>query len=248
MAMIDEALQAFLNRLTRLSSLAAEEQAAILALADDGLVEPSSGDLVRPGQTVDHAILVAEGVLARYDLMRTGARQITAFHIPGDVSDLQSVVAPVTGWGVAALGPVRTVRLPHRALRRLATRYPAIALAFWRDTTLDASILAKGMANIGRKTSHGRLAHLFCEFGLRMERAGRGSRNVYPLPVTQEQLGDAVGLTGVHVNRTLRALRDEGLVSFSQQRVAISDWDRLAAAADFDSLYLLPDEPRVLLD
>ena len=236
------ALAAFLRRVLLHSSLTDEERRSVLALS--GEVNPvlPRRDLVHPGQRVHHSILVAEGFLGRYDLMRDGARQITAVHIPGDMCDLHSVVAPRTGWGITALSPSVVLQIPHGELRRLAVRYPNLALAFWRDTTVDGSILAKAVANLGRQDARARIAHLLCEMAIRMLRAGLGDGLSYALPLSQEQIGDIVGLTSVHVNRTLQALRAEGLFSLKGQMVEILDWDRLARVAGFTPTYLLPVE------
>jgi CRP-like cAMP-binding protein len=111
-------------------------------------------------------------------------------------------------------------------------------MAMWYDTLVDGSIFREWIANIGRRDAHTRMAHLLCEFALRLKVAGLGERDSYELPMTQEQLADATGLTPVHVNRTLRALDQEGLISRDKRAVRISDWKRLVAAGDFDSGYL----------
>jgi CRP-like cAMP-binding protein len=147
---------------------------------------------------------------------------------------------PTSGWGLEALAGSTLVFVPHAALREAAGD-PTIALAFWRDTVTDGSVLAKWAANLGRKQAMPRLAHLFCEMGLRMERVGLGTRSEYDLPVTQAQLADAVGLTSVHLNRTLKALRAKG-VTFSGKRVRIADWSGLTQLAEFDPVYLLLPE------
>ena len=99
-------------------------------------------------------------------------------------------------------------------------------------------MLAKWTANLGRKSAQGRMAHLLCEMGLRIEQGGQGNRLHYTLEATQTHLADALGLTSVHVNRTLRALKDAGLISCNGRVVHIHDWPRLAAVGEFDADYL----------
>ena len=237
------ALAAFVRRLDRHSSLADEEREALLSLPGRMVRTPRRRDLVVPGKTVTHSILAVEGLLGRFDLMRNGGRQITAIHLPGDLSDLHSVAAPVTGWGVTTLTAATTFRIAHEDLRRLAVRFPAIAMAFWRDTTLDASILAKWIASIGRRNALARLAHFICEMALRSEWAGRGDRRAFRLELTQEQIGDALGLTAVHVNRTFGLLRAQGLAVPRGRSLDVLDWDRLVEVAEFDPVFLLGPEP-----
>lgn len=236
----EAAIEAYLERLQRHSVLTAEERRAILSIQGTVRRVPARRDLVAPGQQVGHAILVAEGLLCRFDLMRDGARQITALHLEGDLCDLHSLVAPKTGWGINALTPAVVVEVPHDTLRRLFVDHPNLAMAFWRDATLDASILAKWIGNIGRKRARAGLAHLLCELGTRMSATGRSSRASYALPLTQEQIADCIGLTPVHVNRVMRALREDGIVTVADGQVTIHDWESLEAAADFSATYLLP--------
>ena len=234
-----DALLRFLQRLLRRSQLSPHEQQAVLDLSSQTSHAGAYRDIVSPGQRVDHSCLIVDGLAARFDQMRDGRRQLTALHLPGDMCDLHSVVAPIPGWGIQALTATTVAHIPHSALRALVTSHPAIALAFWRDTTLDASILAKWTANLGRKDSLGRLAHLLCEVALRSEQAGLGTTGAFPLPATQAQLADALGITPVHVNRMFQRLRKDALVRCEGRMVHIGDWSRLATIADFDPGYLL---------
>lgn len=233
------ALPRFVSRLLRRSTLSREEQGAILGLSCFAQECRANYDLVSPGQTVDHSCLVARGLAARYDQMADGRRQITAFHIEGDMCDLHSLACPTAGWGIIAMARTTVLKVPHAELRHLVADYPAIALAFWRDSIADASILAKWVGNLGRRGAQARVAHLFCEMGLRMEVAGLGSREHFWLDVTQGNLADALGLTSVHINRTLQALRAKGLVRTQGRTIYIDDWARLADLAEFDPTYLL---------
>jgi CRP-like cAMP-binding protein len=235
-----EALALFVDRLVLRTTLTEAQKDRITSLPGRISRVPACHDIILPGQHTDHACLVASGLVGRFDTMADGRRQIVAFYLPGEMCDLHSVPVPTSGWGLEALAGSTLVFVPHAALRE-ATDDPIIALAFWRDTVTDASLLAKWAANLGRKQAIPRLAHLFCEMGVRMECRGLGERTEYDLPVTQAQLADAVGLTSVHLNRTLKALRDQG-VAFSGRKVRITDWARLTQLAEFDPVYLLLTE------
>jgi CRP-like cAMP-binding protein len=232
------ALTAFLNRLRLRSDLDAEESDAILHM--EGRVEQRGRreDIISPGDHTTHACLIMTGLAARYDQTDSGARQYTALHIPGDMCDLHSAVLPVATWGIEAVNPIIILRVPHAALIAVANAYPAIARAFWRDTTADAGILSKWVGNLGRRPALARMAHLICEIGTRMEYAGIGTRADFPINLTQDQFADTLGLTPVHVNRTLQALRAKQLVRTGQKRIEVPDWDGLAACADFQEDYL----------
>ena len=235
----NHALEKFVQRLLTRSTLSEEEHRAILGLHCRVLPVRARIDLVSPGQHVDYACLVGGGLAARFDQMRNGQRQLTAFYIQGDMCDLHSVVAPTAAWGITALTEATILQVPHAALCRVIDEFPNVALAFWRDGTADASIIAKWVGNLGRQDARARLAHLLCEFGMRMEQAGLGTRNSFELRITQEQMADALGLTPVHVNRTLQRLRAEGLVVYQAQRIEVNDWNALVDAAEFDPSYLL---------
>jgi len=239
----DYAISLFLKRLLIRSALTGEEQRAILSLTGETQRFGTHFDIVLPGHTVEGACLVAKGLVARYDQMLDGQRQITSFYIPGDMCDLHSVVAPKASWSITAVSPVTIVRVPHRQLIDRCIHYPGIAIGFWRDGTADASVFAKWVGNLGRKNAKARIAHVMCEMGMRNEAAGLGERTSYELPTTQEQLGEATGMTTVHVNRSLQEIRREGLLNFRSGRVEIHDWDALTHIAEFDPSYLMLDGP-----
>jgi CRP-like cAMP-binding protein len=230
-------LELFLHRLQLRADLTPDEQAAIRALPGRPESVPAGRDVIVPGEHTHESCMVVRGLMSRFDVLLDGRRQTVALHLPGDMCDLHSVPVPTSGWGLEALTETTLLFIPHDALRALI-RDASLALAFWRDTTLDGSIIAKWAANMGRKQAVPRVAHLLCELGVRMELAGLGTRADFALPLSQAQLADAVGMTSVHLNRTLRALADRG-VTFARKRVRIEDWRATAALAEFDPAYLL---------
>ncbi|WP_260597179.1 Crp/Fnr family transcriptional regulator [Sphingomonas endolithica] len=231
-------LQPFVDRLTIRSILNEEERQAILALPTQEVLLRSRLDYLHVNEETSHAALVVSGMIARFGQTSDGARQLTAFHLPGDMADLLSAVRPIGIGGMNALCETVILRVPHAAIRALAARYPSIAEALWRDCMLDAAILMEWVVNVGRRNAQTRIAHIFCEMAIR---AGHNRKAVqeYAFPVTQEQLGDAASLTGVHVNRTLRALRD--VVTLINGTVRIHDWAKLTRVGDFDATYLTAD-------
>jgi CRP-like cAMP-binding protein len=237
------ALQGFVNRLTSRSLLTADEEGALLALHGQIKQVATHVDFVRQGEQVDHACLVVDGLVGRFGQNADGARQITCLHIPGDMADLPSVVSPKAGWGLSALTNTTILRIPHADLRRAAAKHPGISEAFWRDCVVDGSIFSDWVVNVGRRDAISRLAHLFCELAIRCEQAGQGDRRTFSLPITQTGLGDATGLTSVHVNRTLKELREQSIVELRSGTVTIHDWDRLVKTGDFDASFMLLNGP-----
>jgi CRP-like cAMP-binding protein len=234
-------LQRFLDRLTCRSVLSDEEQQAVLNLP--GRIEhvQSNRDFVALGTTVDHACLIVAGLVGRFGQTSDGRRQITAIHIPGDMADLHSVVQPAPTSALQALSNATIIRVPHVAIRGATVSYPALAEALWRDSMVDAAILAQWVVNVGRRDAQTRMAHLLCEMAIRMQAAPAEGEVTFPFAVTQAQLADATGLTSVHVNRTLQAMRRTGLAEVSKHSVCIPDWEALTAAGEFEAGYLQAD-------
>jgi CRP-like cAMP-binding protein len=237
----------FLTKVLRRSRLGAAECEALLSLPGHPVQIGTNRDFVLLGQHLDHACLVVEGLVGRFGQNRDGNRQITALHIAGDMPDLHSVVVPQAGFALQALCVATIVKVPHSALRDVAYRFPAIAEAFWRECAVDAAILSEWVVNVGRRDAASRLAHLLCEIACRHAGARPGRQVDCDFPLTQQQLADMLGLTPVHVNRTLMALRRQGLVDLSRRRLRILDWAELSSLGDFDDAYLhlgeLPEAP-----
>ncbi len=234
-------LQRFLDRLTSRSVLSDEEQQAILNLPTHAAQVQANRDFVRLDEVVDHACLIVEGLVGRFGQNAEGARQITAFHITGDMADLHSVVQPKGTAALQALSTATIARVPHRAIRAIAARYPPIAEALWRDCMVDSSILSQWVVNVGRRDAKTRMAHLLCEMAVRYRATHQSGAVLFHLPLTQTHLADATGLTPVHVNRTLKSLREEGVVFVSSGTVHIMKWEKLARLGDFDPTYLQAD-------
>ena len=195
---------------------------------------------MRIGEPVDHCCLVVDGMMGRFGQTSEGDRQITALHVPGDMADLHSIVRPVGTSAIQALSTTTVLRISHAELRKLAVRFPAVAEAFWRDCMVDAAVMSQWVVNVGRRDALTRLAHLLCEVGVRIGDE-RTPLLRYAFPVTQAHLADATGLTPVHVNRTLKVLREDGLATVHAREVQIHDWKGLAKLGEFDPSYLQAD-------
>ena len=237
-------LQPFLDKLVSRSKLGPAERQAILDLPSSPQQIQTNRDFVHLGERVHHACFVVAGLVGRFGQNRNGNRQITAVHIPNDMVNLHSVVASEACSALQALSVTTILRVPHEALRTAARRYPAIAEAFWRECVVDAAVLAEWIVNVGRRDAKSRLAHLLCEIACRVNGPGRNRPSEVMFPATQNHIADMTGLTPVHVNRSLRALRDDNVVEVHGGRIHILDWDRLVDIGDFDDAYLrLADAP-----
>lgn len=232
------AMALFLRRLCGHSVLDRTEREAILAVPAIAVEIRAHIDFVRLGDAVDHACLVSEGLVGRFGQTEDGKRQFVSIHVPGEMADLQSVMIPRSTTALTTMAATRLYQVAHEDLRDLGFRYPAIAAAFWRDCVLDTRIMAQWLVSVGRRDARSRIAHFLCELAFRYRMMDQSNGRSYRLPMSQEQMGDALGLTSVHINRMLMALRSEGLVTFDRNRVEILDEEGLMRTGEFDSAYL----------
>lgn len=244
--MADETVLAtFLRKLEVRDVLSDAEKQALIACASVEVLVPAGGDLVREGARPEVSMLVLDGFSSRYRDAPDGSRQITAIHIPGDFVDLHSLLIKEMDHSVGALSACRVMHFPHVRLKALSETHPHLTRLLWLMTLIDASIHREWLAAASRPAPE-QIAHLLCELYVRLGVTGLiGADRSFTLPLTQTELGEALGLSAVHVNRTLQQLRSEGLFTWQNQTVRILDWDGLQRRASFDARYLhLVREPR----
>ncbi|MEA3014608.1 MAG: hypothetical protein QOD42_3153 [Sphingomonadales bacterium] len=223
---------------------AAEEEALRAAVAEQRDL-PADRTFIREGQELDASTLLVEGLICRYKDLRDGSRQITALHVAGDFVDLHSFTLKRLDHNIRTLTPCRVALVPHARLKEITETLPHLTRMLWFSTNLDAAIQREWELSLGRRTALAKAAHLFCELRVRLGLIGLATEAGYKLPLTQAELGECLGLTAVHVNRTLRDLRERGLLEFRGYEVKILDPAGLARVAEFKDNYLyLEKRPR----
>ena len=204
----------------------------------------AGSDIVREHSRPLHSTLLISGFSARYSTLEDGARQITEINVAGDFIDLHSLLMKQMDHGVVALTECVIAEAPHSGLIDITERHPHLTRLLWLDTIIDAAIHRQWLVAMGRRSGLGHLAHLVCELYLRLQAVGKTGDLSFDLPLTQTTLGDALGLSTVHVSRLISELRSEGVVAWAGGRIDILDWRRLAEIAEFDPTYLrLQSEP-----
>lgn len=231
-------LAPLVRKLTVHAPLPPEDQAAVLALPHAVRELEPGHYVVREGDLPTHCCLVVSGFAIRHKLTGDGGRQIINIHLSGDMVDLQNSFLTTADHNVQSLSRMTAAFIPREAIAELAFSRPTVGKAIWIETLVEGSISREWIMNIGRRDAVTRIAHLLCEFAFRLDAVGLGSECKYELPMTQEQLADAVGLTPVHVNRTLKVLDAAGLTKRDKKSVVITDLKELAAVGDFRSTYL----------
>lgn len=232
------ALESFIGRLAALSPLSEDDVAALSRLTAEPVRLRGNVDIETPGQPFQDACLVVNGIVARFVPLRDGRRQYTAFHMPGDIADIHRVATPLAGSALQTLCTSTIIRVPAKELKAIALASPTITHAFFAYAAVDSAVLAQWAVNVGRRDAQSRMAHFLCEIGVRSEYSGLGSRDEFILEASQGQIGDALSLTSVHVNRTLKALRKSKTIEIDGRIVRVLNWPLLAAHGDFDHSYL----------
>ena len=229
-----------LEQFTQLSSTdkKALEEAAALKVRQ---LRPRE-DIIREGDKPRHVNLILEGWACRYKVLEDGRRQITAFLIPGDMCDLRVFILKEMDHSIAAVTPLKLAEIPSDIILELTDNHPRIGRALWWNSLVEEAIAREWTVNLGQREAVEKLAHLLCEFYLRLRGVSLttlGAEGPYfEVPATQEQVGDAVGLTSVHVNRTLQDMRDAGLIVWKGKTVTIPDLEALKSVALFNPNYL----------
>jgi len=238
MSISPNVLLPMLKKLELWVPLGPEDCAAILALPHVVRTLQAHEFIAREGDHPTHSCLLLSGYAFRHKVAGNGGRQIFSIHMRGDVVDLHNSILRRADHNVEALTPVEVALIPVQAIRDVAAKYPMVGQAMWYETLVDAAIFREWMLNVGRRDARARTAHLLCEFALRLDVAGLGQSSEFDLPMTQEQLADALSLTSVHVNRTLKQLAAEGWITRSKRNIHIVDFAQLARVGDFNPDYL----------
>ncbi|KJV42902.1 Crp/Fnr family transcriptional regulator [Brevundimonas sp. KM4] len=226
------------EKLSLRDRLSSDEIDALQKVLDAPKTVAAGSDLVREHTRPLSSTLLIDGFSARYSTLEDGSRQITEINVPGDFIDLHSLLMKQMDHGVVALTECVVAEAAHSGLIDITERYPHLTRLLWLDTIIDAAIHRQWLVAMGRRSGLGHLAHLVCELYLRLQAVGQTGEMTFDLPLTQAVLGDALGLSTVHVSRLVSELRSEGVINWAGGRIDILDWRRLAEIAEFDPTYL----------
>jgi CRP-like cAMP-binding protein len=227
-----------LRKLGRHSLLHPGDETALRAVAVRVRKLQPDEDLIREGGEPEVAALVLEGMVARYHALASGKRQYLSFHISGDMPDAQTLFLDRMDHAVCAVGKAAVALIAHEDIIALFKQRPAIGFAVWRETLIDAAIFREAITNNSSRPPRTRMAHLFSELYYRARSAELEKAGSLHLPLHQGQLGDALGMSLVTVNRTLQALRRTNAMEFRNGELTVHDWKRLTEIGEFDATYL----------
>jgi CRP-like cAMP-binding protein len=227
-----------LKKLRARDDIKPEEERVIRSLVGEVVEVPQDRTFVPHAAELHHSVLLLDGWMARAKDLPNGQRQVAELHIAGDFVDLHGFTLKRLDHDVITITRCRVALVPHERLTALTERHPHIARLYWFSTNVDAAIHREWTLSLGRRSAIARMAHLFCELNIRLGIVGLALDNSYDFPLTQVELSECLGLTSVHINRTLQELRRMGLVEVESRRVSILDLARLKDIAQFDDAYL----------
>jgi CRP-like cAMP-binding protein len=231
-----------LLKMRRRDDVSAEEETILRAAVSDVREVAADVTVVRADVDLHVSTVLIDGLMCRYKDLGNGERQITELHVPGDFVDLHSFPLKRLDHNVMSLVPSRIALVPHDRILAITETQPHLTRLLWFMTTLDAAIHREWQLSLGRRTSLARVAHVLCELQMRLDIVGLAEGMTYRLPLTQVDLAECLGLTPIHVNRTLRELRSQGLVTFRSKLVSIDNYGGLKRIAEFNPDYLYLDK------
>ncbi|MEE2850046.1 MAG: Crp/Fnr family transcriptional regulator [Pseudomonadota bacterium] len=224
--------------LKRLEGASVGDRDALAALIGEGRAVSAGRVLVEEGSRPQLSMLLLSGFVGRVSILDEGGRQISGLNVPGDFVDLHSLLLKKMDHSLVALTEVVVATISHVNIRFICEARPQLMRALWRETVVDGAINREWLLTLGRMPAAERLAHLFCELYVRLEAVGLAADYRFDLPLTQSDAADMLGITPVHVNRSLKTLRERGLLEWRGGPAIIHDWHALARLAQFDPTYL----------
>ncbi|MGX1100618.1 Crp/Fnr family transcriptional regulator [Amorphus sp. MBR-141] len=227
-----------LRKLRALEPFSEAEQRLLNSLFTRTVTVGPRQDIVREGDRARECCMLLSGLACRYAMTPDGKRQITAFIVPGDIFDIQSFLLEVMDHSVASIAPSTVVMIPHESLIAITKESPRVSRAVWKESLFEAAVFRQWIVNVGRRTAFQRIAHVMCEMYARHRQVGLVDGDTVVWPMTQSEVADATGLSVVHVNRSIQALRSEGLITLAGGLLTIHDWEGLAHAGQFEGHYL----------
>jgi CRP-like cAMP-binding protein len=230
--------EALCRHLSSIGELSDQDAAALIRIKGEIRRIEKGRDILSARDTPSFSVVVLKGFLCRHSWKREGTRQIHSFYIPTDAPSLETLHIDYIDNNLGAVAQSTVGIIPHREMFRLMDENPKVQALLWRETLVQAAVFREWLTRNSTLPAHSAMAHLFCEMFVRAEAAGLLLANSCEMPTTQELLANALGLTAVHVNRTLQLLRESGLIELKNGRLYVHDYDKLAEVGEFDPDYL----------
>ncbi|TPK85180.1 Crp/Fnr family transcriptional regulator [Mesorhizobium sp. B2-4-13] len=234
----DGCCTALIRKLEHFKELSDQDK-ELLAKSVARSVEFAAGsDIIKQGDQPDYVHLLVQGWAGRYKLLPEGGRNIMAYLIPGDLCDVNVALLEEMDHSIGALSACNVALIPLAKIRNVMVENRTLAQALWWGTLVDEAVLREWLVTLGSRPAQQRVGHLICEMLIRTEAVGLARGNSFDLPLTQQELADTMGMSLVHMNRTLRGLRSRELITTNGHTVTVENPRALMNFAAFDPLYL----------
>jgi len=225
-------------KLSAFVTLSADELAVLEGLHQRRRTFAAGRDMVHQGQSGQAAYILSKGWVCSYKIQPDGTRQIVDFQVAGDFLGLRSVLLRTSDHSFEPIVTSEAAEVLKADILAAFAKTPRLATAILWAVSRDEAMVVEHLVGIGRRDADARMAHFLLELGSRLALVGIGSKEGYNCPLTQYHLADALGLSAIHVNRVLRQLREDGVVTFRDGHVTFNDYGRLVELAEFDPAYL----------
>jgi CRP-like cAMP-binding protein len=227
-----------LRKLSNFTTLSDAESDAVQECCGDARDFAAHEDVISQGDRTGGVKLLLQGFACRYKVLEDGRRQIVAYFVPGDLCDLRVFILKRMDHSIGAVGASRVATIAPDEVLRLTNCFPNLTRALWWSTLVEEAIAREWIVNVGQRNARERMAHLFCELLFRFRAVGLNEGNSCTLPLTQVELAETLGLSPVHVNRTLQELRRDKLITLEGGTLTIEDLDKLIDISLFNPDYL----------
>lgn len=231
-------ITAHLKKLKRRIDVSSEEERAIRGIVSETRRVAPDQVLIRAGESLNISLMLLSGWLSRNKDLSGGERQVLQLHVAGDFADLHGYTLKRLDHEVMTLSDCEIAVVPHERIEQLVARHPRLGRYYWFSTNVDAAITRELALSLGQRSAISRMAHLFCELHARLDDVDQARPDGFEFPLTQRELSECLGLTVVHVNRTIQELRRRGLVELENRQLTIVDRRGLEGVAEFDPGYL----------
>jgi CRP-like cAMP-binding protein len=227
------------KKLNAFSQLPQDSEKVIDDLASRRVRSLSAGkDIISEGEDPKTVNIILDGWACRYKMLEDGRRQILAFFVPGDLTDLHVYILKAMDHSIAAVTSLKYAMMTPREFEQLGDDHPRVLRALWWDSLLTASIQREWLVTVGQRSALESIAHLACELFLRLKMVGLVDNGRCDFPLTQSDIADALGLTQPHVSRTIKELNDTKLATLKRGSLIVHDVFGLKSLAMFNPNYL----------
>lgn len=227
-----------IRKLEAFSRLGQRDEDALRMLEVKPVVVPRDKDIISEGDDPKVVHLIAKGWGCRYKYLEDGRRQILAFFLPGDLCDLNVYILTQMDHSIGAITDLKYYPVSPNIMEELSDGHPRVMKALWWDTLVTSSIQREWTVSVGQRDALESLAHLFCELYLRMRIIGLADNNQCAVPLSQQHIADALGLTPTHTGRVLRKLNESGVARFEKKMLSVFNLRKLQEMAAFNPNYL----------